>query len=219
MKLTDRYFSRYFFYKLAKHKVLLIVSLVANILALPLMAIITSSSVEGIYNILANLTEEASLSFETRTALDNLAGRADSAFVICIFVFAALTIISLAAPTVIMSYNNKRSDSDMYLSLPISTKGRFLADSLAGFVIAVLPLAINFLGGFIFIQKAAGVLSEHFELFNSLSITDLTRLCVCNAYDMFFFAATTGIITVTAVYFTSLFFTCCKDFAKHLYFL
>ncbi|MBP3921691.1 MAG: hypothetical protein J6D27_01870 [Ruminiclostridium sp.] len=209
MKLTDRYFSRYFFYKLAKHKVLLIVSLVANILALPLMAIITSSSVEGIYNILANLTEEGPLSFETRTALKNLAGSAENAFVICIFVFAALTIISLAAPTVIMSYNSKRSDSDMYLSLPISTKGRFLADSLAGFVIAVLPLAINFLGGFIFIQKAAGVLSEHFELFNSLSVTDLTRLCVCNAYDMFFFAATTGIITVTAVYFTSLFFTCC----------
>ena len=110
MKLTDTYFSRYFFYKLFKHKVLLIVSLVANILALPLMAIITSSSVEGIYNILANLTEEAPLSFETRTALKNLAGSAENAFIICIFVFAALTIISLAAPTVIMSYNNKRSD-------------------------------------------------------------------------------------------------------------
>ena len=209
MKLTDRYFSRYFFYKLAKHKVLLIVSLVANILALPLMAIITSSSVEGIYNILANLTEEAPLSFETRTALENLAGSAENAFVICIFVFAALTIISLAAPTVVMSYNSKRSDSDMYLSLPISTKGRFLADSLAGFVIAVLPLAINFLGGFIFIQKAAGISSEHYELFNTLITSDIGHICVCNAYDTFFFAATTGIITVTAVYFTSLFFTCC----------
>ncbi|MBE6880501.1 MAG: hypothetical protein E7490_06685 [Ruminococcaceae bacterium] len=209
MKLTDTYFSRYFFYKLLKHKVLLIVSLVANILALPLMAIITSSSVEGIYNILANITEEAPLSFESKEALANLAGSAESAFVICIFVFAVLTIISIAAPTLVMSYNNKRSDSDMYLSLPISTKGRFLADALAGFFIAVLPLAINFLGGFIFIQKAAGVLSEHFELFDSLGVTDLTRLCVCNAYDMFFLAATTGIITVTAVYFTSLFFTCC----------
>lgn len=209
MKLTDSYFSRYFFYKLAKHKVLLIVSLVANILALPMMAIITSSSVEGIYNILANITEKTPISYETRKVLESLAGSADTAFVICILVFAALTIISLTTPTLIMSYNNKRPDSDMYLSLPISTKGRFLADSLAGFVIAVLPLAINFLGGFIFIQKAAGVLSEHFELFNSLSVTDFTRLCVCNAYDMFFLAATTGIITVTAVYFTSLFFTCC----------
>ncbi len=209
MKLIDRYFSRYFFYKLAKHKVLLIVSLVANILALPLMAIITSSSVEGIYNVKTNLTEGAVISYETRKVLEGLADSVENAFVICIFVFAALTIISLAAPTLIMSYNNKRSDSDMYLSLPISTKGRFLADSLAGFVIAVLPLAINFLGGFIFIQKAAGISSEHYELFNTLITSDIGHICVCNAYDTFFFAATTGIITVTAVYFTSLFFACC----------
>ena len=209
MKLIDRYFSRYFFYKLAKHKVLLIVSLVANILALPLMAIITSSSVEGIYNVKTNLTEGAVISYETRKVLEGFADSVENAFVICIFVFAALTIISLAAPTLIMSYNNKRSDSDMYLSLPISTKGRFLADSLAGFVIAVLPLAINFLGGFIFIQKAAVISSEHYELFNTLITSDIGHICVCNAYDTFFFAATTGIITVTAVYFTSLFFACC----------
>ncbi len=209
MKLTDTYFSRYFFYKLFKHKVLLIVSLVANILALPLMSIVLSSSVEGIYNLITTSTEQSRKSYEFERTLSELTGASQSAFLICVIVFAVISVISLITPTVIMTYNHRRSDNDMHLSLPLTTRGRFLADALAGFVIAVLPLAINFLGGLIFIGKGAGILSANADFFAKYKMTGISLLTVNYAYDFFILASIVGITIVSGVYFSSLFFASC----------
>lgn len=209
MKLTDAYFFRYFFYKLAKHKVLLIISLVANILALPLMSVILSSSVEGIYNLFSTSTEQSRKSYEFEKTLSELTGASESAFLICVIVFAVLCVISLITPTIIMSYNHRRSDNDMHLSLPLTTRGRFFADALAGFVISVLPLSINFLGGSIFIGKGADILSANAEFFAKNPMSGIPLLTVNYAYDFFILASTVGITIVSGVYFSSLFFASC----------
>ncbi len=209
MILTDTYFSRYFFYKLAKHKVLLIVSLVANILALPLMTLILSSSVEGVYNLITTSTEQSRKSYEFERTLSELTGASQSAFLICVIVFAVLCVISLITPTVIMTYNHRKSDNDMHLSLPLTTKGRFFADALAGFVISVLPLAINFLGGLIFIGKGADILSANADFFAKYTMTGISLLTVNYAYDFFILASIVGITIVSGVYFSSLFFASC----------
>ena len=209
MKVKNSYFSRYLGYKLLKHKVLLIVSLVANILALPLMSVILSSSVEGIYNLLITSTEQSRKSYEFERTLSELTGASQSAFLICVIVFAVLCVISLITPTVIMTYNYRRSDNDMHLSLPLTTRGRFFADALAGFVISVLPLAINFLGGFIFIGKGADILSANAEFFAKNPMSGIPLLTVNYAYDFFILASIVGIIVVSGIYFSSLFFASC----------
>ncbi len=209
MKLTDSYFSRYLLYKLSKHKVLLIVSVVANILALPLMAFIMSSSIEGLYNLLINSTEESRMSYEFEQSVYRLLDTSESSFVICVIVFGILAVISLITPTIIMSYNHRRSDSDMYLSLPISTKGRFLADTIVGAIITVLPLALNFLGGFIFIGKGADIMSKYEAFTKDISIPGIANLTVRYPYDFFIFTAIVGITVVAGIYFSSLFFACC----------
>ncbi len=209
MKLTDSYFSRYFLYKLAKHKVLLIVSLVANILALPLMAFIMSSSIEGLYNLISTSTAESRMSYEFEQNLYKLFDASESSFVICVIVFGILAVISLITPTIIMSYNHRRSDSDMYLSLPISTKSRFFADTIVGAIITVLPLALNFLGGLIFIGKGADIISKYEAFTKDISIPGIANLTVRYPYDFFIFAATVGITVVAGVYFSSLIFACC----------
>ncbi len=209
MKLTDAYFSRYFLYKLAKHKVLLIVSLVANILALPLMAFIMSASIEGLYNLLINSTEESRMSYEFEQSVYQLLETSESSFVICVLVFGILAVISLITPTIIMSYNHRRSDSDMYLSLPISTKGRFFADAIVGAVISVLPLILNFFGGLIFIGKGADIISKFGAFTKDISIPGIANLTVRYPYDFFIFTAIIGITVIAGIYFSSLFFTCC----------
>ena len=209
MKSTDTYFSRYFFYKLFKHKVLLIVSLIANILALPLMSIIMSSSIEGLYNLISTSTPESRKSYEFETTMKQLLGSSESAFIICVLVFGILAIISIITPTIIMSYNHRRSDSDMYLSLPISTKSRFLADAAVGAIITVLPLILNFLGGLIFIGKGADIISKYEAFTKGLIIPGISKLTILYPYDFFLFAATIGIIVVICTYFSSLFFACC----------
>ena len=209
MKAKNSYFSRYLGYKLLKHKVLLIVSVVANILALPLMAFIMSSSIEGLYNLLINSTEESRMSYEFETAINQFISTSESAFLICVLVFGVIAVISLITPTILMSYNHRRSDSDMYLSLPISEKSRFFADTLAGAIIAVLPLALNFLGGIIFIGKGADIMSKYEAFTKDINIPGIANFTVCYPYDFFIFTAIVGVTVVAGIYFSSLFFACC----------
>lgn len=209
MKVKNSYFSRYLGYKLLKHKVLLIVSLVANILALPLMAIITSSTIEGLYNLVINSTEQSRKSYEFETAINQFISTSESAFLICVLVFGVIAVISLITPTILMSYNHRRSDSDMYLSLPISEKSRFFADAIVGAIISLLPLILNFLGGLIFIGKGADIISKYETIVKGVGIPGIAELTICYPYDFFIFSATIGIIAVIGIYFSSLFFASC----------
>ncbi len=209
MKAKNSYFSRYLGYKLLKHKVLLIVSLVANILALPLMAIITSSTIEGLYNLVINSTEQSRKSYEFETAINQFISTSESAFLICVLVFGVIAVISLITPTILMSYNHRRSDSDMYLSLPISEKSRFFADAIVGAIISLLPLILNFFGGLIFIDKGADIISKYETIVKGAGIPGIAELAICCPYDFFIFSATIGIIAVIGIYFSSLFFASC----------
>ena len=211
MKAKNSYFSRYLGYKLLKHKVLLIVSLVANILALPLMALVTSVNTEKVCDLLISSTDAMRRTEEFQNAFYNLTLPIDNAFNICVIAFAVLAVIALITPPTVMSYSYKQADSDMYLSLPISTKSRFFADTLAGAIISLFPLALNFLGGILLTGRTAQVLAEKSGAFNGIVMHQSSYLTVSHACELFNHVAVVGIIFVSCVYFISLFFAGCTS--------
>ena len=133
-------FGSYFRYKLVKNKNLLILSFILSLLAIPLFAVCCCVCT-GILN------DFIKIGVYDPDNVHEVLGTVDTVIVSGTFIAAASCVILLVMTFVVsntmFSYNLRKCDGDMYLSLPLTATQRFFADLLSGSIICILPVLLT----------------------------------------------------------------------------
>lgn len=134
------FFISYLCYKLFRNKNLLIISALFSVLSIPLFSVCMSICIE-----MVNATIE-NQNFDT-LHITKMFGDIDmimaAGFVIAAASAAVVLILAFVTVNSMFSYNLKKCDADMYLSLPLTTTQRFFSDLLTGGIVSVLPMTIS----------------------------------------------------------------------------
>lgn len=137
--IKKSFFINYFRYKLKKNKNLFIISVLFSALCIPLFAICMSICI-GMVNTLASKENiEVTQIDDLFSSIDTVAS---AGLIISAISAAIVLLLILVIINSVFSYNLKKCDADMYLSLPLTASQRFFGDFLAGAVIGILPMTV-----------------------------------------------------------------------------
>lgn len=194
----------YILYKIGRRKGLAILNIVFSILCFPLIAGAMLFSSVG-YTAAMNINREQ-IPYQDVEFFEIILF---SAFFIGISSAIILFITTIITPSLMYSYNNKKCDCDMYLSLPLSNSQRFFGDFISGLAINLLPLLLNLGVGFGFICITNSIIAMNplvaNELFNFESHNETPGI-ILNSIIPFTAALLTMIFVVyIGAYFISVF--------------
>ncbi|MGN0610821.1 MAG: hypothetical protein ACI4JI_03460, partial [Ruminiclostridium sp.] len=130
----------YFLYKLRKNKYYLILYFILSMLVIPLLTIYGTVCI-GIMNSFADCSTMHEVE-NSGKVFQSLMESEPVFMVITGIAFIAAAILTIAVINSVFSYNVKKCDSDMYLSLPVSANQRFFADLGVTASICVVPMAV-----------------------------------------------------------------------------
>lgn len=130
----------YFLYKLRKNKYYLILYFILSMMVIPLLTIYGTVCI-GIMNSYADCSTMHEVE-NSGKVFQSLMESEPVFIVITGIAFIAAAILTIAVINSVFSYNVKKCDSDMYLSLPVSANQRFFADLGVTASICVVPMAV-----------------------------------------------------------------------------
>ena len=133
------FFISYLCYKLFRNKNLLIISALFSALCIPLFSICMSICIGMVNSAVANSEFDPQKIYDMQNNIDTISLVGFSVALVSALIVVVLTFVIVNST---FSYNLKKCDSDMYLSLPLTTSQRFFGDLLTGTVISILPMAI-----------------------------------------------------------------------------
>lgn len=130
----------YYLYKLRKNKYYFILYFILSMLVIPLLTIYGTVCIR-IMNSFADCTTMREVE-NSEKVFQSLTESEPVFIVITGIAFIAAAILTIAVINSVFSYNVKKCDSDMYLSLPVSANQRFFADLGVTVSVCVVPMAI-----------------------------------------------------------------------------
>lgn len=133
------FFISYLCYKLFRNKNLLIISALFSVLCIPVFSICMSIGIGMINSAIAKSEFDPQKIYDMQNNIETIMLVGFAVALISALILVVLTFVTVSST---FSYNLKKCDSDMYLSLPLTTSQRFFGDILTGAVISVLPMTI-----------------------------------------------------------------------------
>ena len=134
------FFISYLCYKLFRNKNLLIISALFSVLCIPLFSVCMSICIEMVNATIENQNFDTLHNTKMFGDIDMIMA---AGFVIAAASAAVVLILAFVTVNSMFSYNLKKCDADMYLSLPLTTTQRFFSDFLTGGIVSVLPMTIS----------------------------------------------------------------------------
>ncbi len=134
------FFISYLCYKLFRNKNLLIISALFSVLCIPLFSVCMSICIEMVNVTIENQNFDTLHNTKMFGDIDMIMA---AGFVIAAASAAVVLILAFVTVNSMFSYNLKKCDADMYLSLPLTTTQRFFSDLLTGGIVSVLPMTIS----------------------------------------------------------------------------
>lgn len=134
------FFISYLCYKLFRNKNLLIISALFSVLCIPLFGVCMSICIEMVNATIENQNFDTLHNTKMFGDIDMIMA---AGFVIAAASAAVVLILAFVTVNSMFSYNLKKCDADMYLSLPLTTTQRFFSDLLTGGIVSVLPMTIS----------------------------------------------------------------------------
>lgn len=134
------FFISYLCYKLFRNKNLLIISALFSVLCIPLFSVCMSICIEMVNATIENQNFDTLHNTKMFGDIDMIMA---AGFVIAAASAAVVLILAFVTVNSMFSYNLKKCDADMYLSLPLTTTQRFFSDLLTGGIVSVLPMTIS----------------------------------------------------------------------------
>lgn len=134
------FFISYLCYKLFRNKNLLIISALFSVLCIPLFSVCMSICIEMVNATIENQNFDT---LHTTKMFGDIDMIMSAGFVIAVASAAVVLILAFVTVNSMFSYNLKKCDADMYLSLPLTTTQRFFSDLVTGGIVSVLPMAIS----------------------------------------------------------------------------
>lgn len=134
------FFISYLCYKLFRNKNLLIISALFSVLCIPLFSVCMSICIEMVNATIENQNFDTLHNTKMFGDIDMIMA---AGFVIAGASAAVVLILAFVTVNSMFSYNLKKCDADMYLSLPLTTTQRFFSDLLTGGIVSVLPMTIS----------------------------------------------------------------------------
>lgn len=134
------FFISYLCYKLFRNKNLLIISALFSVLCIPLFGVCMSICIEMVNVTIENQNFDTLHTTKMFGDIDMIMA---AGFVIAAASAAVVLILAFVTVNSMFSYNLKKCDADMYLSLPLTTTQRFFSDLLTGGIVSVLPMTIS----------------------------------------------------------------------------
>ena len=134
------FFISYLCYKLFRNKNLLIISALFSVLCIPLFSVCMSICIEMVNATIENQNFDTLHTTKMFGDIDMIMA---AGFVIAAASAAVVLILAFVTVNSMFSYNLKKCDADMYLSLPLTTTQRFFSDLLTGGIVSVLPMTIS----------------------------------------------------------------------------
>lgn len=134
------FFISYLCYKLFRNKNLLIISALFSVLCIPLFSVCMSICIEMVNATIENQNFDTLHNTKMFSDIDMIMA---AGFVIAAASAAVVLILAFVTVNSMFSYNLKKCDADMYLSLPLTTTQRFFSDLLTGGIVSVLPMTIS----------------------------------------------------------------------------
>lgn len=134
------FFISYLCYKLFRNKNLLIISALFSVLCIPLFSVCMSICIEMVNATIENQNFDTLHTTKMFSDIDMIMA---AGFVIAAASAAVVLILAFVTVNSMFSYNLKKCDADMYLSLPLTTTQRFFSDLLTGGIVSVLPMTIS----------------------------------------------------------------------------
>lgn len=134
------FFISYLCYKLFRNKNLLIISAFFSVLCIPLFSVCMSICIEMVNATIENQNFDTLHTTKMFGDIDMIMA---AGFVIAAASAAVVLILAFVTVNSMFSYNLKKCDADMYLSLPLTTTQRFFSDLLTGGIVSVLPMTIS----------------------------------------------------------------------------
>lgn len=134
------FFISYLCYKLFRNKNLLIISALFSVLCIPLFSVCMSICIEMVNVTIENQNFDTLHTTKMFGDIDMIMA---AGFVIAAASAAVVLILAFVTVNSMFSYNLKKCDADMYLSLPLTTTQRFFSDLLTGGIVSVLPMTIS----------------------------------------------------------------------------
>lgn len=134
------FFISYLRYKLFRNKNLLIISALFSVLCIPLFSVCMSICIEMVNATIENQNFDTLHNSKMFSDIDMIMV---AGFVIAAASAAVVLILAFVTVNSMFSYNLKKCDADMYLSLPLTTTQRFFSDLLTGGIVSVLPMTIS----------------------------------------------------------------------------
>lgn len=134
------FFISYLCYKLFRNKNLLIISALFSVLCIPLFSVCMSICIEMVNATIENQNFDTLHNSKMFSDIDMIMA---AGFVIAAASAAVVLILAFVTVNSMFSYNLKKCDADMYLSLPLTTTQRFFSDLLTGGIVSVLPMTIS----------------------------------------------------------------------------
>ena len=134
------FFISYLCYKLFRNKNLLIISALFSVLCIPLFSVCMSICIEMVNATIENQNFDTLHTTKMFGDIDMIMA---AGFVIAGASAAVVLILAFVTVNSMFSYNLKKCDADMYLSLPLTTTQRFFSDLLTGGIVSVLPMTIS----------------------------------------------------------------------------
>lgn len=134
------FFISYLCYKLFRNKNLLIISALFSVLCIPLFGVCMSICIEMVNVTIENQNFDTLHTTKMFGDIDMIMA---AGFVIAAASAVVVLILAFVTVNSMFSYNLKKCDADMYLSLPLTTTQRFFSDLLTGGIVSVLPMTIS----------------------------------------------------------------------------
>ena len=134
------FFISYLCYKLFRNKNLLIISALFSVLCIPLFSVCMSICIEMVNATIENQNFDTLHNSKMFSDIDMIMA---AGFVIAAASAAVVLILAFVTVNSMFSYNLKKCDADMYLSLPLTTTQMFFSDLLTGGIVSVLPMTIS----------------------------------------------------------------------------
>lgn len=135
-RVKKSFFADYYFYKLRSCKVSFILSIIFSVLCIPVAVLLQIVEVNEMKAAAMRAAAEQTPSFFLMNTFEPVC-------VSVIIISAIVLFVNIfTACAKLFSYNTSKSDADMYLSLPLTSTQRFMADFSAGATILALPTVI-----------------------------------------------------------------------------
>lgn len=173
---NNSFMLKYIRYKIGRHKGIAVVNIVFSLLCLPLLSLMSLITFSRYAEIAEAAYANPDIAFKIYRELDIC-----TAFlIVCLFIAVisavVLLITTIITPSLMYTYNSRKCDADMYLSLPLTLKQRFFGDFFAGAVINFIPLLLNLGMGIGFVGILQGAINSKASLFISQHIMTSTDI-------------------------------------------